>query len=94
MFESLTTRKKRMFDELIFTGETPAKDDAYIGGGACLSTDLAWPCSTESDGLMLLEGCGEPSRDGVCLTECCTACRGGTMTAVRGIRTLGVTLIF
>lgn len=36
-----------MFDELIFTAETPAKDDAYVGGGAYLATDLAWPCSPD-----------------------------------------------
>ncbi|MDP9514431.1 hypothetical protein [Pseudomonas protegens] len=41
-----------MFDELIFTGETPAKDDAYVGGGAYLPTDLAWPCSP--DGVPLI----------------------------------------
>ncbi|MDP9513132.1 hypothetical protein Q7O56_29285 [Pseudomonas protegens] len=49
-----------MFDELIFTGETPAKDDAYVGGGACLPTDLAWPCSP--DGVPLTHLMAFPGR--------------------------------
>ncbi|SEC03202.1 hypothetical protein SAMN05216178_3180 [Pseudomonas saponiphila] len=49
-----------MFDELIFTGGTPAKDDAYVGGGACLPTDLAWPCSP--DGVPLTHLMAFPGR--------------------------------
>ncbi|NBF07885.1 hypothetical protein [Pseudomonas sp. Fl4BN1] len=36
-----------MFNELIFTCEAPAKEDAYAGGGACLPDDLAWPCAPD-----------------------------------------------
>lgn len=36
-----------MFDELTFTCEIPEKKDAYVGAGACLPTDLAWPCSPD-----------------------------------------------
>lgn len=49
-----------MFDELIFTGETPAKEDAYVGGGACLPTELAWPCSP--DGVPLTHLVAFPGR--------------------------------
>ncbi|MDD1150987.1 hypothetical protein M5G25_22135 [Pseudomonas sp. TNT2022 ID357] len=36
-----------MFDELTFTCEIPEKKDAYVGAGACLPTDLTWPCSPD-----------------------------------------------
>ncbi|AXK57457.1 hypothetical protein [Pseudomonas protegens] len=49
-----------MFDELIFTCEMPAKDDAYVGGGAGLPTDLAWPCSP--DGVPLTHLMAFPGR--------------------------------
>lgn len=49
-----------MFDELIFTSETPAQDDAYVGGGVCLPTDLAWPCSP--DGVPLTHLMAFPGR--------------------------------
>ncbi|WP_047286330.1 hypothetical protein [Pseudomonas protegens] len=40
-----------MFDELIFTGESPAKEDAYVGGGACLPTELPEHKGVLSDGM-------------------------------------------
>lgn len=49
-----------MFDELTFTCEIPEKKDAYVGAGACLPTDLAWPCSP--DGVPLTHLMALPGR--------------------------------
>ncbi|WP_347900850.1 hypothetical protein [Pseudomonas purpurea] len=36
-----------MYDELIFVHEQPSLNDAYVGGGAYLPVELAWPCAVD-----------------------------------------------
>ncbi|WP_081087132.1 hypothetical protein [Burkholderia pseudomultivorans] len=43
-----------MYQELIFSPFRSAKDDAYVGGGACLPADVRWPTSTSGEPLVHL----------------------------------------
>ncbi len=36
-----------MYDELIFTHESHAPHDAYVGGGAYLPSEISWPFSVK-----------------------------------------------
>ncbi|UQS17669.1 hypothetical protein [Pseudomonas sp. HS6] len=40
-----------MFNELVFTQESPTNADAYAGGGVYLPSDVVWPQSTEGQPL-------------------------------------------
>jgi hypothetical protein len=40
-----------MFNELVFTRESPTKADAYVGGGAYLPCNVVWPRSADGQPL-------------------------------------------